>query len=458
MKLLKPIKLKFSVKHIFSIAILSIACTNISLAQVPRKVIVDKIIAKVDNQIILKSEYEVAYLQYLSSLKTHSATLSCDVLENLIINKFLMAKADIDSMVVDDKSVNDQLERRMQYFISQVGSEKKLEEYYNKTVAELKNELRDQVREQMVIQKMQGSITKNIKVTPGEVKQFFSAIPNDSLPFYSKEVEVGHIVKIPTAGKSQKNASRQKISELRDRIKKGESFEALAEKYSEDPVSARQGGELGFWKRGELVPEYEAAAFKLKPGEVSDVVESIFGYHIIQLIERRGLEYNSRHILIKPGSSNVDINVAKEYLDSLRLRILSDSISFTKAAKEYSDDKFTQQNGGMFSDEETGSTRVPIEKLDPAVFFIIDTMAVGSISNPIPYRTPDGKDGLRIIYYKSKVNPHKANILDDYQKIQNAALSEKKAKILGDWFQKHKTEVFITVDDEFKTCPILKNL
>jgi peptidyl-prolyl cis-trans isomerase SurA len=429
-----------------------------SLAQIPRKYILDKIIAKVDNQIILKSEYEVAYLQYLSQLKVKSPTLQCDVLENLIINKFLMAKADIDSVVVDDKVVNDQLERRMQYFISQVGSEKKLEEYYNKTVSDLKNELRDQVREQMLIQKMQGNITKGVKITPGEVKKFFNAIPSDSLPFYSKEVEVGHIIKIPVAGKSQKEVARQQITAIRERVKKGESFEALAERYSEDPVSAKQGGELGFWKRGELVPEYEAAAFKLKPGETSEVVESIFGFHIIQLIERRGLEYNSRHILIKPGSSTVDVSLSKGYLDSLRTRIMKDSISFTKAAKEYSDDKFSAPNGGMFTDEETGSTRVPIEKLDPTVFFIIDTMSVGHISHPIPYRTADGKDGLRIIYYKSKINPHKANILDDYQKIHNAALTEKKAKILADWFQKHKTEVSITVDDEFKNCPILKNL
>lgn len=442
----------------FKFCLLLILAQTSIFAQIPRKYVLDKIIAKIDNQIVLKSEYEVAYLQYLSQLKTKTETLPCDVLENLIINKFLMAKADIDSVTVEDKAVNDQLERRMQYFISQVGSEKKLEEYYNKSVGDLKNELRDQVREQMVIQKMQGNITKGIKITPGDVKKFFNAIPADSLPFYSKEVEVGQIVKIPTAGKSQKDATKQRITEIRNRIRNGESFQALAERYSEDPVSAKQGGELGFWKRGELVPEYEATAFKLKPGEVSDPVESIFGFHIIQLIERRGLEYNSRHILIKPGSSSNDIGLTKNYLDSLRIRILSDSIAFTKAAKEFSDDKMSAGNGGMFSDEETGSTRVPIEKLDPTIFFIIDTMAVGSISQPIPYRTPDGKEGLRIIYYKSKVNPHKANILDDYQKIHNAALTERKAKILGDWFQKHKSEVFIVVDDQFKTCPILKNL
>ena len=423
-------------------------------------IILDKIIAKVDNQILLKSEYDVAYLQALQQDKQFKLEVTpCLVLEQLLTNKLLLAKADIDSIVVEEKQVDGELERRMEYFLAQIGSKEKLEAYYGKTVNQLKGELRKQVKEQLVTKKMQDNITNKIKVTPSEIKKFYSSIPKDSLPFFSKEFEIGHIIKLPQVSKDQKNLTRDKLNNIRKMVvEQGDSFEKLAKEFSEDPVSAREGGLLGYFKKGELVPEYEAAALKLKPGETSPVIESQFGFHIIQLIERRGNEFSSRHILLKPNSSNSDVENSEVYLDSLRSRILTDSISFEKAAKEYSDDKATKETGGMMSDAESGSTKIAAEKIDPTLYFILDTMKVKGITKPIPYRMEDGKEAYRIVYFKSVTQPHQANLKDDYLKIQFATIQEKKNKAINAWFNKTKSEIFIQTDPEFSNCDILKGL
>ena len=422
-------------------------------------VVLDKIIAKVDNQILLKSEYDLAFLQMLQNSKDFDFKITpCKALEQVLTNKMLLAKAEIDSVVVEDKTVENEMNRRMEYFIAQIGSKEKLEAYYNKSINQLKSELRRQVKEQMVIQKMQDNITGKMKVTPGEVKKFFNEIPKDSLPYFSKELEYGHIVKLPIINRDQKKQTREKLDRIRDMIvKDGESFERLAREYSEDPGSGRNGGELGYFKKGDLVPEYEAAALKLKPGETSPVIESIFGFHIIQMIERRGNEFNSRHILLKPVSSETDIDASAKFLDSLRIKINQDSISFAKAAKEHYDDKMTKEAGGMMTDQQ-GSTKIAAESIDPVLYFMLDTMKVGSVSQPIPYRTEDGKEAYRVVFLKSVTQPHQANMKDDYQKIQSSCLQEKRNKAINNWFNKVKSEVFLEIDPEFKDCDIAKGI
>lgn len=427
-----------------------------SLAQ--KGVVLDKIIAKVDNQILLKSELDLAYIQAINTQQEFKTEVTiCKVLEQLMTNKLLLAKADIDSVHVEDKIVEAQLDRRMEYFISQIGSKEKLETQYGKSVKKLKDELRKQVKDQLLVQKMQESITAKVKVTPAEVRKFYSSIPKDSLPFFSKELEVGHIVKYPKVSKDQKIIVREKLNNLRKQIiEESKEFADLAKEFSEDPLSARDGGNLGFFKQGELVPEYEAAALKLKPGETSPVVESQFGFHIIQLIERRGNQFNSKHILLKPISSLSDNDVIIQELDSLRYKILNDSLKFEKAAKNNSDDKFTKESGGMMTDSESGSSKLMAERIDPALYFRLDTMKIGSITPPIPFRTDDGKDAFRIVYLKSVSPPHIANLKEDYQKIQFATIQEKKNKLINSWFNKTKSEVFVDLDAEYKDCEILK--
>lgn len=416
---------------------------------------IDRIIAKVDNQIVLKSEVDLAVLQQVSMGSVESQELRCQTLENLIVNKVLLAKAEIDSVTVEDKVIEDQLSRRMSYFVQQIGSEKKLEEYYNKSIDQLKSDLRRQVKEQMIAQKYQEKITGKVRATPREIKNYFNDIPKDSLPFFSKEVVVGQIVKVATIDKTQKNLTRQKLEGFRQKILAGEDFCAYT-KYSEDVASAKNCGTLGFFKRGELVPEYEAASFALKPNEISEVIESQFGFHLIQMIERRGNEYNTRHILLKPSSSSIDVSSSVNFLDSLRSVLQKDSISFSKAAKLFSDDKTTKENGGLFTDQESGSVRIAMEKLEPGVFFVVDTLKVGGISAPIPFTNEEGKQAVKIIYLREMIPAHIANLSDDYQKITEAANSKKKADAVDKWFAKAKNEVFINIDPEYQNCQILK--
>lgn len=419
---------------------------------------IESIVAKVDNEIILKSELEYTYLQ-VGSQNPYVAPedLRCQVLETLIINKLLVAKAAIDSIVVDEAQVNDQLDRRMQFLMQQFGgSPEVVAEKYGKSIDDIKEELRDQVREQLIIQQMQSKIGQELSVTPAEVKTFFKSIPKDSLPYYSLEMEVGQIVKKPLLSEADKDRVKSKLLEIKARIEKGESFEELAKQYSDDPGSGSQGGKLGFFKRGELVPQYEAAALKLKPGELSDIVESQFGFHLIRLDDRRGTEFSSSHILMKINSSQSGIDNASDLLDSLKTEIEAGKLTFQGAAHEYSDDVATKANGGYFTDQ-LGSTRVPAEELDYSLYFIVNKMKVGEISVPLPFTMEDGTQAVRLVYLKDKVPPHEANLKDDYQKVQAAALQEKKGKAVDEWFKNTKEQIFVDINEEYSSCEILKD-
>ncbi len=415
---------------------------------------IDNIVAKVDNYIVLRSELENAHLEMQRNANRRVS--KCDVLGQLVMEKVLLAKAEIDSVVVSEDEVNANLDRRLQYFMSTYGRDN-IEEQFGKTVEEFRDELRGDIREQLTAQQMQQTITAGIKVTPAEVREFYKRIPQDSLPFYSTEVTVGQIVKKPSVSPREKERVRTQLLEIKERILSGESFAELAEEYSDDPGSATQGGNLGFMDRGMLVPQYEAVALQMQPGELSDPVESEFGFHLIQLIERRGNRYNSRHILLKPNSTELDIKYAEEFLDSLRTEILTDTLDFAKAAKEYTDDKETAGSGGFLIGQD-GSDRISTEELDPVIFFTIDTMQLGNITRPMEYRLPDGTRAVRILYYKDRTKPHQANLRDDYQKIYNAALEQRKATALRKWFKEARNEVFMEIDPEFSLCDIGSNI
>jgi peptidyl-prolyl cis-trans isomerase SurA len=417
--------------------------------------VVDKIISKVDNYIVLKSELDKAYLDYIGEGGQGGDQARCQFLALLIRNKLMMAKAEIDSIVVSDDEVDANTDRRMQAILAQYGgSEEELENKFGKTFEQFKLEWRDQIREQMVVSEMERTITKDLTVTPSEVKRFFNLIPKDSLPFFSAEVEVAQIVKVAEVSEKQKDEIKRQLIELRNRLLAGEDFTTLAKKYSADPSVTANGGDMGWVGRGAMVPEFEAMSFKLKTNEISMPVETDFGFHIIQLLERRGNEYHSRHILMSPSPSPEDIQVATKYLDSLRTIILRDSIPFQKMAKEYSDDMATKGSGGFFADN-NGGTRVMVDDVDPAVFFAIDTMKVGTISRPLTYRTIEQKEAVRILFYKSRMAPHQASLKDDWNRIQAAALGQKKNKILIKWFNKARKDVFISIDPAYNFCGIL---
>ncbi len=435
------------------IAASAILCMNLTTNG--QDVVVDKIIAKVDDFIVLKSDLERAYLEYLSKGQFRGTDAKCQILEQLVVNKMLVAKAKIDSVEVSDLEVQTSLSRRMDYMISQVGSEEEIEKYYGKKLEQIQDDIYDDIKEQLTISRMQETIISDLKVSPSDVKKFFKNIPRDSLPFFSTEVTVGQIVINPKPGSKQKEDVKKLMHELRGRILRGESFASLAQQYSEDPGSAARGGELPFYKRGDLAPEFEATAMTLKEGELSMPIETQFGFHIIELQQKRGNTFKTRHILISPKPSSTDIIQAEKYLDSLRTSVLLDSITFEKAAKEYSDDQLTSSNGGYFLDP-SESSRVSVEQLDPTIFFTLDTMSVGTITKPLEFQQADGSNAFRILYYKDRVPPHQANLKDDYQKIATATLNNKQNKILSEWFEDARGNVYIEIDPEYDNCNLLE--
>lgn len=436
-----------------SIVISAALLFSVSTFAQTSEVAIDKIIAKVDDYIILKSELERSYLDFLSRGQMRGSNAKCEILQQLIVNKMLMAQSEIDSIFVDDSEVNSSLDRRMAVMAQQFGGESEIERAYGKSIEQIRSEIFDNIKEQLTIQRMQSELTSSLKVTPSEVKKFFRDIPRDSLPYFSTEVSIAQIVKEAEPGKKQKDKVRNLMLDLKNRIESGESFAALAKQYSQDPGSAANGGQLGFYGRGELAPEYEAAAFSLKPGGVSMPVETQFGYHLIQLQEKRGNTYKSRHILITPQPDQNDYDQAEFYLDSIRNLILIDSLDFQGAAKEYSDDQLTSSAGGFFQDE-SGALRVAAETLDPNIFFTIDTMKIGNITKPIRFQKEDGSYAFRMIYYKDKIPPHQANLDDDYQKIAAATLAQKKNEKISQWFDKARGNVFIDIDREYNYCNI----
>jgi peptidyl-prolyl cis-trans isomerase SurA len=439
-----------------ALAVLLLFTINFStLAQEEIGTVVDKIVAKVDDYIILKSDVEIAYLELLSRGESAGMETKCKLLEGLVLNKMMVAKAEIDSVVVEDEMVERELDMRMGTIIGQMGGdEKKIEEYYGKTIEEFQSELRDQVKEQLVVQTMQQTITEDISITPAEVKRFFKDIPADSLPYFSTEVTIGVIVKDPEISEKEKNRIETFLLSLRQRVLDGEDFQELARMYSRGPSGPR-GGNLGMVKRGDMVPEFESAALILKDGEISLPVQTDFGFHIIQMVERRGNEYNARHILLPPKFAEEDFKAAGNFLDSLRNLVLEDSIAFDKLAKEFSDDKNTGSNGGYVRGS-SGANSIPVSELDPGLFFTMDTMKIETISAPMKFTKPDGKEAMRIIYYKNKIKPHQANLDDDYQKIYLAAMNEKRSRIMSSWFRDAREDVYIEIDPEFSSCKILQ--
>lgn len=429
--------------------------TNLPAKGQEKQPVIDKIVAKVDNYIVLLSDIEFAYLDLASRGGLVGQYPKCQILQNFVTNKLLLAIAEIDSVVVSPEQVDGELTNRMQYFISQSGGDvAALEEYYGKSLDQIRDEMRDEMHEQLVAQKMRQRISEDVTITPSEVKKFFSKIPKDSLPFFSEEVEVAQIVKIARIGQEQQQKVEQQLRDIRQQIIDGADFGTMAELYSMDPGSARTGGELpGWYKRGQLAPEYEATIFKLKPGEISQPVKTEFGYHIIELLERRGNEFRTRHILLTPSSSEEDIEYTMHEVDSLRRLVIEGGMEFEKLAKENSDDKMSAPTGGFFLNNKGGS-RIAVDQLDPTVYFTLDTMEVGSITPPMPFRMAQGQEAVRVIYFKSKLPPHQANLKDDWQKIQDAALNEKKAKAELDWIKDSIGKVYIYIDDDFEHCHI----
>ncbi|MEI7595963.1 MAG: peptidylprolyl isomerase [Bacteroidota bacterium] len=418
--------------------------------------IVDQVVGVVGSKSILLSDIENQYIQMGVGGEVNNFETKCQILEELMLQKMLLNQADLDSVVVTDEQVEGETERRLRYFISQIGSEKKLEEYFKKSIVEIKDELKESIRDQIMIDDVQKKISGDLKATPSEVKAYYNTIPKDSLPKVSAQVEVAQIVKSPIVTKESKVEARERLAEMRDRIIKGEDFAKIAILYSEDPGSAKKGGELGFYSRGELYPEFEAVAFALKDKELSDIIETKAGYHIIQMIERRGEQINVRHILIQAQVTTEAMLAAQALLDSVATLISTNKMTFEEAAQKYSDDD-TKNNGGIILNQYAGTSKIDVDKVDPSLFFVVDKMRVGEISKPVISRTADGKQAYRIVKLNFRSDPHIANLKDDYQLIQDVALADKKARTMTEWVNKKKATTFVQINGSYLGCDFKYN-
>ncbi len=430
-------------------------CMLCMLGAKAQEKVIDRIIAVVGNNYILQSDLETQYQQMLASGEPVNVDTKCKLMEELLYQKLLLAQAQKDSLDVTEGQIEQEMDRRMKYYLQKFGSEEKFAEFYGKSVEDYKLELKDEVRELLLEQQMQGKITDGLSVTPKDVKEYFNAIPEDSIPFINAEVEVGQIMKKPSITPEAKKEAKEKIEGLRQRILKGESFGSMAALYSMDPGSASKGGVYEHIPRGAFVPEWDAWAFKLKKDELSEVFETVYGYFIIQLIERRGEEVDARSLLIAPAVDANDMYRAKLGLDTTYTRLLADTATFADMAGRYSDDDESKNSGGLIVNPYTGSTRFQMDEIgqfDQSIAFAIENLKVGEFTKPMACTTTDGKQAYRILYLKTRTLPHKANLVDDYQKIQNAAISKKNQEAIQTWIKKKSLDTYVHLADDFKNC------
>ena len=435
----------------YTLVFLAIILLRLPLSAQQNPILIDEIVAVVGNRIILESDLQAQLLQYQEeAANTDKHKLKCQILEDLLIQKLFVNQAEVDSIIITENQVDATLDERVRYFISQFGSQERMERFYGKTVLQIKEEFREIIREQMMAEEAQQSVIENVKVTPSEVRAFFRSIPADSIPTIPAEFEIGQIVKKPPIGAEELNAVRERLTGYRNRIIAGERFETFAALYSEDPGSASRGGELGFYRRGELFPEFEAVAFRLERGEVSEIVKTKAGFHIIQMIERRGETINVRHLLLRPKSSPLELEVARNFLDSLSNEIKAGNLSFQEALK-HSDDP-GRMHGGLMINPYTGTSRFEAEHIEPNVFFVIDRMTVGEISRAVPFLDEEGNNAFRLLYLKERTTPHKANLTDDYDRIKNWALQQKQRNAIMDWIRDKNNKTYINIVERYRGC------
>ena len=443
-------------KPIKSILTLIIFVLSMCSIQAQQNQIIDEVIAVVGNTPILRSELDILISQLDPELEVTTA-IRCQLLQKLLIDKMLIHQAEIDSLPLSDEEVNDRIDNNIRFFERQMNSRLNVEKYLGMSVAEYKSQIFPKVKSQMLLERMEQRIKSDIKITPKEVRDYFNKLPVDSLPFMSSEVEVAQIVINPTNSKEAKEIALEQITELRGRIMEGESFSRLSSIYSDDPGSKIQGGLLPEFGRGDMVPEFERTAYKLKKDSISEVIETKYGYHILKLIDIRGDKVIVRHILIRPKLIETDMELCKQKMDTLLNKLKTGEIKFCAAVKEYSQDEETKPNCGFFTDPNIGSQRIPFDYLDKSMASAIGMMKPGTYSEPLIGYAQDGSPYYRIFYLSSESKPHVANLDQDWQRIQSMALDSKKEDQLDIWAEKKRKETYIYISGFYLSCDFFKN-
>ncbi len=417
-----------------------------------QKNVVDKIVAIVGEEIILKSDIENAYLQEQGQgLVSSSADYRTELLERQLVQKLLMAQAQIDSIFVTEDQVENAVERQIEFFIGNAGSKERLEAYFGKPIEEIKDDMRAPFRERLITEQMQQKIVEKIRITPSEVRSYFKKLPKDSLPEMPDRYELQQIVLRPRISDAEKERIRERLREFREQILNEEkTFNTLAVLYSEDPQSAVRGGELGYIPRNQLDPAFAEAAFNLKPGRISKIVESEFGFHIIQLIDRQGDKINVRHILLQPKIADEEKEEALHHLDTIRRYIVDGKMTFEEAAAYFSSDKKTLNNGGLVADPQTADSRIARANIPGETAREINKLKVGEISMPFVSHSERGQEEYKIVKVKAFYPRHQANLEEDWQNFELMLTEEKQMSKLEKWIKEKQANTYIHIDEEYR--------
>lgn len=426
------------------------------LAQ-PRKVIADKIIAQVGDKIILRSDVYNAVADMKRQGQPLPPNPECALVEAQLIQKALVLQAEKDSLTVSDDEIEASLENRIRGFIQQYGSREILEEVAGKTIYQLKEDFREPFREQNLADQMRRKIVDNVKITPTEVKEHFELIPKDSLPFYESELEVSQIVAYPKANRDVESYVTRELNDFKRQVESGaKSFDQLARQYTEDPGSKESGGQYSLNRNDKIWdPIFLSAAFKLKEGQISPVIKSKFGLHIIQLVSRAGDDAIVRHILKIPPVTDEEVKESIIKLDTVRSKLIAGTLGFGEAVNKYSEDEGSKFNGGQTQGRD-GSNSITIDQMDKDMVVAIQNLKLGSYSQPSPFTDERGRKAVRIIYLKSRTEPHRENLKEDYSRIAARALDDKKNNTLEKWFQSHIPNFYVMIDQEFQSCESVK--
>ncbi|MGX5818051.1 peptidylprolyl isomerase [Chitinophaga lutea] len=431
-------------------------------ATAQQKMVADKIVAKVGDKIILKSDIESALVdmqeQALQGGQSLPPNASCSAIEQIIAQKILVLQAERDSLPISESDVDGRIESQIRYFEQRYGSRENMTRVTGYTIYQLRERFRDAIKENMLAKAMSDKIVNAVKVTPTEVRANFERIPKDSLPFYESELEIGQLILIPKANREMDKYAVDRLMEIKRKVENKEGdFATYANLYSEDPGVKENGGVYDLNRNDKNYdPDFLSASFRLREGEISNPVKSQFGYHLIMMKKRAGDKVTVQHILLKPNVINSDVSSALEKLDTIRAQIIAKKMTFGEAVAKYSDDPMAKFNGGMLTNQMTGSTYITIDQLnDPStkdIVMLLDSLKPGAVSKPMQFTDEQGRRALRLVYLKTRTEPHRENLQDDYARIQARTLQDKQLTARAKWLQDKIPTFYVYVDDDYKNC------
>ena len=437
----------------FSLLIVLLFSANIKAQQTKT---IDKIVAYIGDQIILKSDIENTKIQ---GLQDNSKVINdCEILDLLIMQKLLLNQAELDSVKISDAQVDAEMENRLRIIENQIGSKQKLEVFYGKTTTQIKIEMKQAIKNKLLSEEMQRSITSSIQVTPKDIEEYFTNLPKDSIPYINTKLSFQQIVIFPKITQEDKEITYKKLNEIRESILKGKSFESQARLHSQDPGSASQGGTISA-SRGMMVPQFEATVFNLKPGEISKIIETDYGYHIIQLVERKGDDYTCKHILMIPEFNRESLNSASIKIEECYNKLKENQITWNEAVKIYSNDNNTKNNYGIITNPITGEqtwSSEDLNQIDQQIYLLTSSLNKGELTKPTLYFDfYERKQAIRIVRLMDRLPQHIANLKDDYVLIQRATENNKRQAVLKKWVTSKISNNYIQIDSDYKDCTFM---